>query len=486
MRRALILVLLGALGLAVAARAGRLPRYGGNLRLEIFLPLTQAAAPEPLQLWGDDGAVLAANLYEGLLRWGPKQLEPALALRWFHDDESTRWLFQLRTEARFHDGSPCDAQAVSESLHRLADPRTSKHAWILRELVGWREFTTGETQQIEGISILSPTEIELRLQRPVPDLPARLCLPAAAITRRSGRHVFGTGPFRAVPSTKDSLHAMPFEEHPDGRPFLDSLDFVSGLPRTLSLMRRTVSRVDPRSLTPVSMQRVRVPARRLALCLFHPESRSLGNAATREFVVSTFDASVFVRAGLGGDGEPATGLWPDASTLAPLEANTLEPPDDSLRGTVRVLVAPGDPTLEMLGERLLLHLSSLGFETTLAAGDAASFRRALRDNLYDLVLLGWTPLQGHGDDCSESTRVLHLLSHLLQPVLASRMPPLWRDMLEGRSSASESALRQGTLLAPLVFFHDLWQTPDTVYNLRPSAAAPRLGLQDVHLRPSIP
>jgi MarR-like DNA-binding transcriptional regulator SgrR of sgrS sRNA len=485
MGRSLCFLLLFLLGMAGTSGAGRLPRYGGNLRLEIDLPGPAPWTPDPLKLWGDDGALLGASLYEGLARWGPKRVEPGLAVRWYHDDEFVRWLFELRETARFHDGSRCDAQAVSESLHRLANPRASRHAWILRDLLGWNAFTQGSSPQIEGIVVLSPTEIELRMQRPVPDLPARLALPAAAITRRTGQGLFGTGPFRAAAATTDSLHALPFDAGPGGRPFLDTLDFVTDVPRTLALLRRTVSRADPRSVPPVGMARMRVPARRLALCLFHPESPATRDAGTRQHIVSSFDASVFVRAALGGDGEPAQGLWPAGSTVAPL-TGSLEPARNSFEGTLRILVAPGDPTLALLGERLQLHLSRLGFTATLQQGDAAAFRRALRDHLYDLVVLGWTPLQGHPEDCSESTRVLHLLSHLLQPVLGSHLPAAWREMLAALRPASESALRQATLLAPIVYFHDLWQFPDTVDDLRPSTVAPRLDLQDVHVQPSIP
>lgn len=476
-----------ALTLPVSAQAERLPRYGGDLRLEIFLPSSDASSPDPLQLWGDDGALVGSALYEGLVRWGAKQLEPGLAARWFRDEDSRRWLFKLRPEVRFHDGSRCDAQAVSESLHRLANPRASKDAWILRDLVGWKEFANGSTQQIEGISVLSPTEVELRLQRSVPDLPARLALPAAAITRRSDSGIVGTGAFQFVLATEDSLHTLAFDGCREGRPFLDSLDFVTGAPPTLALLRRTMSRADPLTTTPVGLVRVRSPARRLALCVFHPASASLADAATRERILSSFDASVFVRAGLGGDGEPAPGLWPDVSTLTALQRSDT----DSMRraaprGAVRLLVGPGDPLLERLGERLQLRIASLGFDVTLAQLPAASFRHALRDGHFDLLLLGWTPLQGHAGDCSEETRVLHLLSHVLQPVMGSRLPPLWRDILEGRADADESTLRQDTFVAPLVFFHDLWQLPDTAHSLRPSAGSLRLGLPDIHLDPPLP
>jgi len=160
------------LGLSLAASvadAGRTTRYGGTLQLELPLRPADLGGLDPVHLWGDEGAILGACLYEGLTRRGSELIEPGLAVHWVHNDDATRWSFTLRTDARFHDGARCDAQAVTESLQRLADPRRSSHRWMLQDLIGLADFAAGETQQIEGIHVLSATELELHFARSVPD-----------------------------------------------------------------------------------------------------------------------------------------------------------------------------------------------------------------------------------------------------------------------------------------------------------------------------
>ncbi|MFQ5599797.1 MAG: ABC transporter substrate-binding protein [Candidatus Krumholzibacteriia bacterium] len=210
--------------LAPPVRAGRLPRYGGNIRVELgMLP----ANLDPASLIGEDGRLVASCLYEGLTRWGAAGLEPAIARGWVQSDDARRWVFHLRTDAEFHDGSPCDAEAISASFHHLADPRESRFAWILQDLEGWADFASGRTQVLEGVYVVSPSEIELQFTRPVPDLPARLAMPAASIVRWLGLLPIGTGPFRAVNVAPGTLRLVAFESYHEGRPFFDGIDFVT-------------------------------------------------------------------------------------------------------------------------------------------------------------------------------------------------------------------------------------------------------------------
>ena len=462
---------------------GRLARYGGSLHVALPLRPADLAPPEPLTLWGDDGALVSACLYEGLTRWGSGGLEPDLAVHWVRNDEGTRWYFQLRPEIRFHDGTRCDAQSVSESLHRLADPRRSPHAWLLRELVGMQDYVAGETQQIEGIYVLSSTELELQCDTPVPDLAARLALPEAAIVRGQGTAALGTGPFRLVSAVAETLRCAAFEQHHEGRPFLNAVTFTgiardATRPREAALLRK----LDPAAAPPAGAVRVRVPARRLALALLHPKSAVFADAALRRRVAATFDAAVFVRAGLAGDGEPAFGLSPQAATVRatpPAVQESKSPP----RHPVKILVPAAEPVLVKLGERLQVQLAQLSLDAEVDSRPPATYTTALRAGAFDLAVLGWTP---PAEDLQETGRVLHLLSTLLLPVLGDGMPPAWRDLLEGRGRATEVALGASGHLLPLVFFHDVWQAPDTVQPLRPAPETATLGLPDAHVRPVIP
>jgi peptide/nickel transport system substrate-binding protein len=62
------------------------------------------------------------GLFEGLVRRGDGGYEPALATHWSMSDDARTTSFTLREGVRFHDGEPCDAEAVKHCLERMARP----------------------------------------------------------------------------------------------------------------------------------------------------------------------------------------------------------------------------------------------------------------------------------------------------------------------------------------------------------------------------
>ena len=66
---------------------------------------------------------LVALVYAGLVRNGPSgSLVPDLAERWTVDSTGAVWTFQLRDDARWHDGEPVTAEDVAFTIGVLQDP----------------------------------------------------------------------------------------------------------------------------------------------------------------------------------------------------------------------------------------------------------------------------------------------------------------------------------------------------------------------------
>lgn len=68
------------------------------------------------------GNIIVHATYEGLVRVSADDINevvPALAESWEHNDDYTEWTFKLRQDAKFHDGSPLDAESVKYSFTRL-------------------------------------------------------------------------------------------------------------------------------------------------------------------------------------------------------------------------------------------------------------------------------------------------------------------------------------------------------------------------------
>lgn len=468
-----------------AVDAGRQPRYGGTVRVEVpVLPRDL----DPLRLHGDVGAQLAACMYDGLTRWGPDGVAPGLARKWIRSADSRRWVFYLHDNVLFHDGAVCDAAAVQESLHRLADPGRSSFAWILRQLVGWDDFVAKRTSQIEGIYVVSPTEIEFHFVAAVPNFPELLANPAASVVRWQGLVPVGTGPYRAVGAVSNALRLMAFSEHREGRPFLDGIDFVTpDVPEIVALANTArMRRVDPAAAVHSGMRRLRAPAARLGLALIHPGSAALASRNTRRRLAAGFDGGVFVRAWLSGDGEAATGFSPGASRS---HEPRIEERDGDLfqqpQGHVRIVVPKGEPVLEGLGKRLHAHLFALGLDPKVQVLAPPTLDAAVRAGNYDVLLVGWTPLRAAGGK-GEPLRVRDVAARLLLPTFGVHAPDDIRRVLEDRGAPEESELLRSGHVLPLIFFHDAWEVSSHLADVQLVPDRADLGLTNAHLQPLAP
>ncbi len=98
-------------------------------------------------------------LFEGLVRWHPKTLEPmpGVAQRWDISDDKLTYTFHLRERARWSDGAPITAEDFRYSLRRLLDPRTaaqySYQSWYIKNARryngGGRALRPGDAVEIE-------------------------------------------------------------------------------------------------------------------------------------------------------------------------------------------------------------------------------------------------------------------------------------------------------------------------------------------------
>lgn len=480
---AALLVLAAA---AAPVAAGRLPRYGGDVRFRLAaVPLSM----DPLRMHGDDGALAASCVYEGLTRWDNADLAPALARQWVRDEDARRWRFYLRTDVVFHDGTRCDASAVRQSLERLADPRQSAYAWVLSDLVGWDDFAAGRASSIEGLDVIEADQIELRFASPASDLPARLALPGAAIARRKSDECVGTGPFQVLSLAPGVLRLSAFRDHSMGRPYLDHVDFVAKREVELPLSDAVVevNRVLVADALAQGATRWRTAAERLGLAIINPTSATLNVDLLRDKLASSFDRAVFVRAVLGGDGRGTEGLSPGG--VKTVTARGSEPTADLAarpQQKARVIVAASEPVLRALGERLQVHLFALGLAADLDVLPADAFEQALVARSFDVAVVGWTPPQPAVAEFDPATRAQLLASSVLNPLLRDLAPEAWAPSRLRGAKDSEQALLRGDWCVPLVFFHDVWQTSGDIANFQPGAVAPSVGMASAYFAPRTP
>jgi len=179
---------------------------------------------------------LACLLHGGLVRCGPDgAVLPELAEDWELLD-GNRIRFRLRPGLHFPSGRAFTAEDVVYSLDRLCFPRTaSPNAWILEEVLGYREIRSGTAESLKGIRVLDGNTVEIEMGKPSATLLARLTMPGTRIVDREeverrgqeyGRKPKGLGAWELL-EWEDDSHVVfrPNKEYPDYNRNLDSIRF---------------------------------------------------------------------------------------------------------------------------------------------------------------------------------------------------------------------------------------------------------------------
>ena len=87
------------------------------------------------------------------------------------------WTFRLRSGFRFSNGKPVRASAFARAIYRtLAPGITTAAAQYTRDIVGAKDVQAGKTTAVAGVRA-SGNRLVIRLNRAVPDFPARTTMP---------------------------------------------------------------------------------------------------------------------------------------------------------------------------------------------------------------------------------------------------------------------------------------------------------------------
>lgn len=151
---------------------------------------------------------VVVELFSGLVTMNTDlQLVPDIAESWDIDDTGTVYTFNLRKNAKFHDGKPITAHDVKWSLERAVHPDTASPVadTYLNDIIGVEKALEGETTEIEGVRVIDDHTIEFIIDAPKAYFLAKLTYPTAFVLDREnveagGRNWTenpnGTGPFR--------------------------------------------------------------------------------------------------------------------------------------------------------------------------------------------------------------------------------------------------------------------------------------------------
>jgi ABC-type transport system substrate-binding protein len=164
----------------------------------------------------DELTILHA-VYDTLVRRVGQDFVPHLAQSWEVSTDARQWTFNLQPDVAFHDGTPCDADAVAACLVRMA--REDK-GYTLGAPAVWRQFLGGA--QIE---VVDRSTLTLTLAEPMADLldvleQGFIVAPSAfaALDAKDYGVQIGSGPYRLTKVSKTRITAERIDDHFAGSP----------------------------------------------------------------------------------------------------------------------------------------------------------------------------------------------------------------------------------------------------------------------------
>lgn len=151
-------------------------------------------------------------IYDTLVRRVGQNYVSHLAARWSVSDDARTWTFHLHSGVRFHDGTPCDAQAIADCLARMA--REDK-GYTLGAPAVWRQFLGGAV-----LDVVDEVTLVVTLTAPMADLldvleQGFIVAPSAFAALDAGDYEaqIGSGPYRMVSITADRITASRVDGH---------------------------------------------------------------------------------------------------------------------------------------------------------------------------------------------------------------------------------------------------------------------------------
>lgn len=408
------------------SKVGTSPSGSGEMRHHSILrcPLPSPIySLDPLEASLAEVAEVVPNVFETLMRVGPDaKVVPHLADRVEEEAGGRRFRVRLPVNVRFHDGRRLTSEDVRYSLERLlrSSQAVARDA-LLPLLCGAEDFRAGKSEHLEGVKILSESELLLELERPLTFFPVLLTLPTTGIVA-AGTTSFvdgwrggcvGTGPFRIHDFTAgERVELRAFAEYRrSGFPKCDGLIFDMGKScrgilqafrdgdLTLASHLRPEDVATLRSDNRCQARYVEMPGMSTYFMALQCHRGPLRDPALRRHVAELLDLESLVASHLGALGQRARHLIPPgllSSTGTPDEG----PQRMSSRARPRPLTATGlSLRLALNGvyadqhksffAALAASLQRQGVSLEIVAKTTPEMSRCLQEGEVDVVVTRW-------------------------------------------------------------------------------------------------
>ncbi|MGH7724143.1 MAG: ABC transporter substrate-binding protein [Candidatus Eiseniibacteriota bacterium] len=352
---------------------------------------------------------IVQQVYEGLVRLDARLAPaPGLAERFARDGRV--WTFDLRPNARFHDGRRVQAADVARSLERAlaSATRAPRADGLAQAIEGGEEYRAGRSSALSGVRATDSLTVAITVVREDAPLLAELAAPAASVVSpgATGSVPIGTGPFRFVTSDSTGVLLVAARERTSG---VDTLRFRRVKDPAQAVLDFELGRLDliapPETeerrirATSLSAQTLSVEEASLYYLGFNTRTPFLRNAATRRALAGSIDRALAVRVLVPDRSRVAHGLLPPALGGGSLPESAWRPSAFEAEARARALagkapalsfwVPEGSAAGQRFAEFAGASLRRLGYRVSIVVRPWEAFQRGVLDGRADLFYLSW-------------------------------------------------------------------------------------------------
>lgn len=409
-----------ATGLAATTQ----PVAAADKTLRIAVPFgPKSSAPDP-RARQNGWLSNRAGVSETLIGLGHDMtMQPRLA-ETFQNVSPTEWRLVLRSDVKFHDGTPMTAEDVKASFEKLDIEGHPGHNPRLSRLLG-----------IESITVEGDNALLFKTRKPNSAFLWSLTEPSAAVMKEGTEELplIGTGPFVFVSAETDkSYETRKFADYWGGEPKLDRIVMDALSDPSVAKLALQAGDVDLVTNYPEpdfaalkeagDGQLFSNPTTRLFFFQVRTADGPLANKALRQAVSLGLDRDTIVAASLSGvGGEKANSIFP--ASMASWANKNLTLDYDPVKAAALLDEAGikdtnGDGNRELNGEEITLKLRSyegraalrptleitqallqqIGINAEIAMGEYDANNEALKAGEIDMHLQAWgTAPQGDPD-----------------------------------------------------------------------------------------
>jgi peptide/nickel transport system substrate-binding protein len=389
-------------------------------------------ALDPVLVTDSESVEVGEQLYEGLVGWkaGTTDIEAKLAESWQVSADGRAWTFHLRDHVAFHDGTPCDADAVVFSIERLLDPRHP--SFVGADNAGyWRQLL----KDVDSVVAKDSRTVQIFVKHAYAPLLGNLAkypIVSPTAVKRWGdafkNHPVGTGPF-AFESWKpgEQVIVHRFEGYWGPSPALERVVFdvvVDARQRLISLESGSVDLAT--SILPDEMPFVelhpdlvlyRAIANDVSYLAFNTQHPPFDDVRVRRAANYAINKEPIVKLAYSGHATPADGPLPPQQwgyhapathypydpamarkLLAEATADGTFDPNKTYRLYSMSTPRPYLPSPERVARFLQGALEQVGLHTELVLAPYPEHRASLERGDHDLAVFGWVGDTGDPDN----------------------------------------------------------------------------------------